>query len=346
MKNMSNKEKTILITIASCREYYLLDTIRSAIYAAKHPERIYFSIFNTVLDKKESHLYNGSKEDVSLLKSSNTLYTEFFSPYVFGIGFSRMNAALMYDKEHDFIFQIDAHTIFDKNWDETLINNYYVAEKYAGDKIVLSNMPHGFTYDINDKNTLYWQENKKIHFNDFDSTIDDVNAFMPSIRTDGIDGNNRLTESMVGIAWVDGGPWNDNKITINDTVFHEGNCVFAAMMFYPFKYLLDFLHYPKDPFSGDQINFSLRLLSRGFRIFHFYKPVFVSLNKPEPGIDSDYQWKDATKSDSFSKYIKEHANKHHKEIFSGKYLGYWGAPDKDQLEKSKKIMGIENYLSE
>ena len=343
---MSNKEKTILITIASCKEYYLLHTIKSAMSSAKYPNRIYFTIFNTVLDEKDSYLYNGSEEDLLLLKSKNIVYVETFSPHVLGIGFCRMNAALLYDREHDFVFQIDAHTIFDKDWDEKLINNYDIAEEYAGEKIILSNMMHGFDYDINNRESLYWQGNKKISFYNFDSDIEETTTFMPSIRTNGRDGNNQLTESLVGVAWVDGGQWNDDKISFKDVDFHEGNSVCAAMMFYPFKYLLEFLHYPKDPFFGDQINFSLRLVSRGFRIFHFYKPVFISLSKPQPEVDGEYQWKAATKASDYITYIRDHAMQHHKEIFSGKYFGYWGAPNEYALKRSKKIMGIENYLEE
>lgn len=343
---MLDKDKTIFITIAACKEYYLIHTIKSAISAAKYPDRIYFGIFNTVVDKDSSLLNKLNEERYSILKSPNIFYTELHSPTPMGIGFSRMNAALMFDRNHDFVLQIDAHCIFDKNWDETIINNYNVAQEYSKEPVILSSMTYGFEYDLNDRENIYWKNKVKIDFENFNSDDTYDLGAMPSIRTNGINGNNKLTPSLVGIAWVDSGPWNDKKITFKNTEFHEGNCVFAAMMFYSFKDLIDILHYPKDMFSGDQINFSLRLISRGFRIFHFYKPVFVSLTKYDPQIDTEYQWKDSCKANPYNDYVNASAAIHHKQIFSGKYFGYWGAPDKEALIKAKKIMDLENYLSE
>lgn len=339
---MNNNEKTILITIASCREYYLIHTIKSALALAKYPERVYFSIFNTILDDNQSFLINGKKEDLDILTMKNVFYTEFHSPVPMGIGFSRMNAALMCNKEHDFILQIDAHTVFDKDWDETFIKNYDIAVKHAGPKVVLSNMPHPFNYKLDNREKIFWKGNIPINFYDFDSGHHISN--MPSIRTNGLDGNGRVSPSLVGVAWVDGGDWNDKKIIIDDIEFHEGNCVFAATMFYSFEYVLEFLHNPKDPFSGDQIDFSLRLLSRGFRIFHFYKPVLLSLDKYSPEIDTEYQWKDPSTYSEYSSYVYPKGVQQHKDSFSGKYFGYWGAPDSISLKDAKQKMGLEGYL--
>lgn len=343
---MENNKKTILITIASCREYYLIHTIKSAILSAKYPERVYFSIFNTVVNPNESFLNLPQSERPDVLSLNNVFYTEFHSPTPLGIGYSRMNAALMYNMDHDFVLQVDAHTIFDKNWDQKIIENYYVASKYAGDKIVLSNIPYGFEYDSSDREKIFWQNDKELSFYNFDSDLLNARAAMPSIRTNGIDGNGNFDKALLNIAWVDGGVWNEKHINIDGIDFHEGNCVFAAFMFYPFKYLLDLLHYPKDPFYGDQINFSLRLVSRGFRIFHFYKPIFIALTKTQEETEAKYQWKEACQNHMHAVYLQNQASKHHKEIFNGSYYGYWGAPDGDALKMAKNKMGLEDYLKE
>jgi hypothetical protein len=50
--------------------------------------------------------------------------------------------------------------------------------------------------------------------------------------------------------------------------------------------------------------------------------------------DKEIAWKYKYKGDVW-------AEKNLKRIFSGDYLGYWGAPDKKSLEKAKKIMGFK-----
>lgn len=337
---MSDQEKTIFITIAACKEYYLMQTIMSALAAAKNPGRIYFGIFNTILDKKYSLLGN------EILQSPNIFYTEFYSPTPMGTGFSRMNAALLFDRKHDYVLQIDAHMIFDKDWDEILINNYNIAKKYTDNPFVLTNMMHSFEYKVEDRDQLYIWKNEWVPFDnvyDYDSKIENTTTHMPSIRTNGIGGNGIFHPWMVGTAWVDGGDWNDKRIEIDGVTFHEGNCVFAALMFYSFEHLMDILHYPKDTFYGDQINFSLRLLSRGFKIFHFYKPVCLVLGKPKPESDPDYHWQANSTRSEYCRYLDGISETHHDEIFSGKYLGYWGAPNKESLEFAKKIMDLEGY---
>jgi hypothetical protein len=47
----------------------------------------------------------------------------------------------LYDQE-DFIFQIDAHMIFDKNWDIKILHNYFKIQKEQQiDKLIISGFP-------------------------------------------------------------------------------------------------------------------------------------------------------------------------------------------------------------
>jgi hypothetical protein len=59
-------------------------------------------------------------------------------PGLLGVGVARMNAFSLYDGQ-DFILQIDAHMIFNDNWDNVLIENYLQVRKDTkNDKIIFS----------------------------------------------------------------------------------------------------------------------------------------------------------------------------------------------------------------
>jgi hypothetical protein len=364
---LKNKEKTIFITIAACREYFLLQTVESALAAAEYPERVFFGIFNTIIDKRFSLLSeDNSIKKGSMLDSDRIFYTEFISPTPMGTGFSRMNASLLSDRDHDFVLQIDAHTIFDKGWDTEMIANHDIAEKYTDSPFVLSNQPHGWVYDAKDKEKIFFASMgpKKIldplNFNSqtflSDGTKKDrISAGVTSVVLDGVVGKQKPNKDMVGQAWVESGdPRKLKKIVVDGVNFYEGHCVYAAQLFYSYKHLMTILHYPKDWFYGDQIDYSLRLVSRGFKIFHFDYPVLVALGKldlnpeTESIIDRDPEnsWRvfSGNNSMNYANHMSELSEKHHRDIFSGRSFGYWGAPDTKSLIMAKKIMNLDGYL--
>jgi hypothetical protein len=277
-----------------------------------------------------------------------------------------MNASLLSDRDHDFVLQIDAHTIFDKDWDVEIINNYYIAEKYTDRPFVLTSQPHGWNYDLQDKTKTFLisaGQTRQIDPLNFNSkTIlgdkDRLKSGVPNIILDGKLNSSEINSGMVGKAWVDSGVYDESKkITLDGITFYEGNCVYAAHLFYPYKYLMDILHYPKDWFYGDQINYSLRLISRGFKIFHFYYPTFIALGKLDFDIsrqittdrDPENSWRAINLSGNqqgkdYRHHIQYLSEEHHKDIFSGKYLNYWGSPDRESLAMAKQIMNLEEYL--
>lgn len=351
-----DKESTIFVTIAACQEYFIEHTIKSAMYLSAYPERIHFGVFNNILEKEKSLM---DKEFFN--NTPNILYVELLSNVPMGVGFGRMNASLLSTQSHDYILQIDSHTVFTKDWDLKLIENFTnISKEINSDKIVLTGIPRGnLYYDIKDRDCLVSDDDifvknniKKINiyknnYHEFSDLDEPYHNTKPRIKFDGWQGKH-FTESMVGF-----------PVTYGVHEFGEGDyceveCIHASIVFYKYKMLREMMHDPEDNFHGDQVNYALRLLSRGYRIFAIKKPLMLSLDKfvkhnianSHDGklIDPEWNWRSARKTlEPGRRYLikmNNLANANYNDIFNGDYLGYWGAPDTESLEYAKEKMGF------
>ena len=380
-KNNYDDEKTIFITIAACGEFFLEQTIKSAIWLASKPNRIFFGVFNNILDENLVSYWDVNKdksfkpkEKLSMLSNpfftnnEKVVYAELITSVPMGVGHGRLNASLLSSEEsYDYFFQIDAHTIFSNDWDRIIIENYNkIKQEEESDNIILSCIPGiSWTYNPKNRNDVYtYQEllNKNgIKFlnpydNNYNNLDFDFSNGVPKISLDGwapSHSGSTFSSENIGVPIVIGGEGFDGKD------YKETNCVHASFMFGEYPTLRNIMHDPQDSFSGDQTNYSLRLLSRGYRIFSVKKPILGALNKfdehglknvvGEPGrvksLETDSSWRDF-KSESKSGRrlygsILINSKKRCKDIFSGKYLGYWGAPDIESLKIAKSKMGLD-----
>jgi hypothetical protein len=383
MNTISNHddEKTIFITIAACGEFFLEQTIRSAISLASNPNRISFGVFNNILDKNLVSYWDvsrdksfKSKEEFSMLSNpfftnnEQIVYAELTTSVPMGVGHGRFNAALLSSEEsYDYFFQIDSHTIFSNDWDKIIIENYNkVKQEEEVDSIILSCIPGiSWTYDPKNRNDVYsyqelLNENGIKFLNPYENNYNNLNFdFFNGVPRISLNGwapshsGSTFSSENVGVPIVIGG----EGFAYKD--YEETNCVHASFMFGKYSMLRDVMHDPQDSFSGDQTNYSLRLLSRGYRIFSVKKPILGSLNKSDEyglkdvvggsdrvkSLDTDGSWRDfESKSKSGQKLYESlliNSKKRCEDIFSGKYLGYWGAPDMDSLKIAKGKMGLD-----
>jgi len=358
MENESyiDTQSTIFITIAACQEYFIEHTIKSAISLSSNPDRVFFGVFNNILDKEKSLI---DKDFFN--NSTNIFYAELITSVPMGVGFGRMNASLLSTKQHDYVLQIDAHTVFTKDWDLKLIKNFNDISKESGsDRIILTAIPRGnLYYDIRDRESLFSDDD--VFKSDPNTTIDIYNNnyhkfadlpapyinTKPQIKFDGWQGNH-FTKSMVGF------PVTYGTENFEADSYVEVNCIHASLVFFKYELIREVMHDPEDPFHGDQVNYALRLLSRGYKIFAIAKPLLLSLDKfakhkeknDKPGtvIDPEWNWRSSSPSSGLSKdyldRVQTLADKRYLEIFSGDYLGYWGATDKESLLDAKNKMGF------
>lgn len=320
--------KTIFVPLAACQEYYLEHTIKSAIANAEFPERIHFGVFNQILNNKYSLL------DREFVNYDNVVYVEVVSKHPLGVGAGRMNSQLLAKQDHDFLFQTDAHTIFTKNWDSILIDQYEkVSAEQGTDKIVFSGaQAGGFYSDPEDREFLIFQHPK----------LGRVSADL--FYENNFHEDKSLTISKAEFKFIKFDsftfPWFTQAEEETET--NEINGVAGTFMFAPYSLLDDALHDPRDPYNGDQTNYSLRLLSRGYKIFIPVYPAMFSMGRfdtDQKPLDLEYHWSAGFFNLDRYQFMLDKYYKRLDDIQSGKYLGYWGAPDMESLTYAKNKMG-------
>ncbi len=341
---------SIFIPIAACEERFIEQTVRSAFHNADNPNNIYFGIFNNIINQEHSLLDNDF-----LTNNSQILYTEVISPVPLGIGFGRMNASLLQFERFEYSFQIDAHTLFTKHWDKKLIeifNKIKNENSIDENKIILSGSTGlSWSYNENNLNEIFGIKDGELFFkiDPFDLEKDCMEQINQGLATnnfiyDGKQGD-LFSPSNVNFPVVYGGKHFD------DAEYKEVDSVHGTFMFSKSKLNRDVLHDPEDYFNGDQTNYSIRLLSRGYKIFTPRLPVIAVLNKfikrknknntTFDLFDESYNWRTAKVKNNGSRYqyTKESDDRlFFNKIISGEYFGYWGTPNQESLDKVKKII--------
>lgn len=108
---MDNDKAKILVEIASYRDPDLLNTVKSALIQSYNPDRIFFSICYQDDNLQDYNILKKNKHcKIWYLKDSDTK----------GPCYARYLCQQMLDDEA-FVFQIDAHMRFVKNWDNKMI---------------------------------------------------------------------------------------------------------------------------------------------------------------------------------------------------------------------------------
>lgn len=353
--------KSIFIPIAACEEKFIKQTIQSALLTAKNPSDIYFGVFNNILDKKNSLL-----DDEFITKNDQIFYTEIVSTIPLGVGFGRANASLLQFNNFDYMFQIDAHTIFTKNWDEKIISVFDKIKdenKIDEDKLVLSSIcPISWTYDPDNIKEILMPDFTNNTFTKIDPyNLEDSYPFIstkdltvPEIVYNGKQGDITI-DAYVNFPVVYG-----KHGRRGEEDYEETNCVHASFVFSKANIIREILHDALDPFNGDQANYSIRLLSRGYRIFSPKFPLISTLNKFRINKDDDGfknsstfldqdDWRFPRDSSSnrdnfYTNMLNDNAVLFFNKMIAGKYLGYWGAPDEESLEYAKNKINYPKSL--
>tara|TARA_Y100000816_G_C26017352_1_gene532132 strand:- start:61 stop:1113 length:1053 start_codon:yes stop_codon:yes gene_type:complete len=129
--------ETIFISIASYRDRLCSQTLENLYKNAKFPQRIYVGICEQNKDSDVDCLSNNFKwrDNIRLIKKD---YKEAKGPT-----WARFLCSTLYRNE-DFFLQIDAHTLFVKDWDEKCIQMVHSLENSSeveNKKVLLSHYP-------------------------------------------------------------------------------------------------------------------------------------------------------------------------------------------------------------
>jgi len=318
---------TIFISIAACKEEFLIQTIQSAMLNAKNPELLYFGIANMVVD--EVDFLNDP-----IFNAPNINYVEIKHKEPLGTGFGRMTSSLMVDRTHKYYLQVDSHTIFEKNWDE-IVKEYYIKLLDICKKPIITTVPPMWNPGQNKEVVLHHYLGKDEEVDPYNFKTDKTNCSL-EIKIKNQKNPMKSNENME-YAYVD---WMDYKWK-SDDFFHEHSLICAAFVFADFEYVREIMHDPLNPWNGDQVNMSFRAGTRGYRMFTV-KDCFLWSKDGNRGFSDGprYNWRKVA-SGKIRNFYFPHSSEFQSKIFSGEYLGYWGAPDKRSIEEYNKRIGID-----
>jgi hypothetical protein len=127
----------IFIQIAAYRDPQLIPTIESLIDNAKYPDNLTFGICNQYHPEDTfQNLTNYRNDD--RFKIIDVLYTD-----AKGACWARNQIQSLYDNE-EYTFQLDSHMRFEKNWDETLINEIKLLQNKGYEKPLITGYVSSF----------------------------------------------------------------------------------------------------------------------------------------------------------------------------------------------------------
>jgi len=125
---------SIYISIASYRDEMLKHTILQALHKAKDPKGLSFGVVEQAYENERLQVSDGLRKKIQ--------YVAVDPRESRGACWARSLCMAMYNDE-DWFFQIDAHTVFDQDWDERLINAATECAK-INPKCIVSSYPTPF----------------------------------------------------------------------------------------------------------------------------------------------------------------------------------------------------------
>lgn len=287
----------ILIAVAEHDEYDMQQTIDSAIDNAYNPDLISFAICST----------NRSSENK--LTSRVELYNVNINFYsALGVGFNKIVPYIVNDDSHEFVLTIDAHSIFKKHWDLILLQNYNDLSTKYENFVIAPGVP------------IYVDKGNEILYSGEDFPRDNLELYLTLEASP--TGDKRLTSHAKPVDW--------HKLEENykETFSPSGNCMFAKKEVFK-EFIID----PLLVWSGDQEALALRMCTRGYKIFTIRDRFLYTKQK-----NRDYwtqhpsDWRNHTNNPVWTAMFAN-SDRRLKDLFTGKILGYWGAPDKESLEE-------------
>jgi len=301
---MSQNNETIFIAIGAYNESFLEQTVRNCIEMAKNPERLTFGIW--------SHNNDGVVPSFPDLDNVKIITAQY--PTLLGVCPSRMAALFLYNNE-DYYLQIDAHMLFQKNWDEVLLASYKNIKEKENIELPLIT-----TY------VPWWSNDENNNILHYDSVSKQKSMPMQYDEN----GHTWAPVPVQTARYVD---WSDKEY-----VEHYG--LSAHFLFTDGKFAYEILPDIQMMFFGEEMTTALRAWTRGYRIFCIPDPIVWHYNK-DIKISNIYKYDrwmtigdEKLYMDFEEKQIRSWQRT--RDILTGKILGEWGATDKEALDEYTK----------
>jgi hypothetical protein len=290
-----------------------------------------------------------------------------------GVCPGRINALTLYDQE-DFIFQIDAHMIFDTHWDIKILQNYFKIQKEKQiDKLIISGFPAWWNYKKNKEiflshkpnavsvttynwkpdikevtidQLLYYKQHKeffgRFYYQTKDGQYIGLICSWFGVFTETFDTWDKLYD-WISTGHNDSGRYPQIGVETKDASFdyYEHQGWLAHFVFSRPEVFFDILPDPLIMFGGEEPTLALRAWTRGYRTFMIKEHILWHLNKND--LDDP---EDRSKNPGDPILIQHYHRKtalsinRVESILKGEILGYWGAPSIELLQAYEKEQGF------
>jgi hypothetical protein len=122
----------IFVSIVSYRDPLLHQTLRNMMETQSAITQVTYGIF-----EQTEFAESLEAKYPDLAQNKNVRYKRIDPKYSDGVGWARHLNSLQVDDE-EFYYQVDSHTLFDKNWDRYLINDFKLGmEQHKTDRIII-----------------------------------------------------------------------------------------------------------------------------------------------------------------------------------------------------------------
>lgn len=237
----------IFVNIASFRDKELIKTVKSCLSKAKHPENIKIGI---------CWQYD-EEEDLTALDNIPQVHTYkiYWKDVEGSVCWARHLIQQKFFNDEEYYFQVDSHTLFVQDWDETLISMY---KELPTDKAVISVGPP-YYYDMTAEAALPpepWDQNIE--------EIDNI-KYETIIKKQKLDATSS-THFMYGFL-----PADDTSKPI------PARHISAALLFTVGQWVREVPYDPNLYFSGEEATLTLRSYTNGYDIFNPNKFVIYHL---------------------------------------------------------------------
>jgi hypothetical protein len=225
---------TIFISIAAYKDKLLPITINEAYSKAKFKDNLVFGIFEQNTESESINLNNFEFNNQIRYKRVDPETTQ-------GVCWARKNVQDMYQNE-TYYFQIDAHTLFDQDWDEYFINNFKEIKKYHS-KPIITAYPANFNQD----------------------TFEKVEYKPNTIAVVSTDSDHGRAERFVEFGFCP--PWGNENYPAEHSIVH-GFHLGACCIFAEGSFVRDIPYDDAIFFGGEEPMLTLRAWTHGYNIFH------------------------------------------------------------------------------
>lgn len=296
---MGTKPDLIFIGIAAMNEVDTPQTISNAIEMAKYPENLRFGVWNQSTDGS-SLVYKDPR-----VRIINVNY-----PISLGLGVARSSVSALYDGE-TYYYQIDAHMLFQPDWDEKLITAHKKLEAEYG-KVIISYFGQ------------MWWTDELGNIQGYDINSDAIGmpmAYSTEYRSFGLP---------INIGHPEGARLWDT--TSNDYLEHY--CIQGGYLFTKGDFLTEIGYDPQLMFFGEELLLAMRSWTRGYRIFAIKDPIqwhkdrwSSKKHELERDLVENMQRPPSTPEGVLWDNRQAESMRRVQSIFRGEILGHWGAPD-------------------